>query len=428
MLLRSINISITAVENIVGHKYFGHLAILALFMIGLCVLWGQTGRAMAAIADAVSNGWTSTFNGLRWTKDFANEFTAVLHQRFLGAKQSLLVYGHSIAGDNSTTLSSRGASLLCSSPLTIWITPWLGIVCSKSKSSQRFTILDSLNKTAFEMGHWADVSETLIPQVSHFQLATIPLDRQRKQLEQSMANFNTKRHLLNVSELYSKGLYESGDCVYNMSLATDRLVKVMIFNLEDVEDELRKGLEVDFGWWRSSSRKLRRIHSILGELLDKVNMDLLRLIQTIDGCSMVLGKTWEYGADFRHYAQQGRETVEQQIREKRGLFRNPDPTLTRAAELLASTIQMPTESILTLLVSARTRLARHRQKLMNAKSTIDTAYELSEVTGFNQLMALLKEVVGGLSNLDGRMALARLEEKKRLERQMSEGVYTIPPM
>ena len=100
----------------------------------------------------------------------------------------------SIAGHHTAASSARG-SILCASSLTRWLASWLRISRVSAPAANGTLVLDALNSTAVELGHWASVSEALIPHINAFQLATIPLDRHRKLIEINEVTFEGKGRL-----------------------------------------------------------------------------------------------------------------------------------------------------------------------------------------------------------------------------------------
>ncbi|KAK5454413.1 hypothetical protein LTS15_006413 [Exophiala xenobiotica] len=84
-------------------------------------------------------------------------------------------------------------------------------------------VLDVLNSTAFEIGHWAGISESLIPLVNTFQLATTPLNRQRMDIQLNRVGFLNKTLLVGSLQQYSRGVYAGGQSMYNVTLATKPL-------------------------------------------------------------------------------------------------------------------------------------------------------------------------------------------------------------
>jgi hypothetical protein len=124
-------------------------------------------------------------------------------------------------------------------------------------------VVDVLNSTAFEIGHWAGISESLIPLVNTFQLATIPLNRQRMDIQLNRVGFVNKTLLVDSLQQYSQGVYASGQSVYSATLATNRLVKAMLYNFGEIEESLRTALDTDFEWWRSSRKEADLVNTVV---------------------------------------------------------------------------------------------------------------------------------------------------------------------
>jgi hypothetical protein len=133
------------------------------------------------------------------------------------------------------TGSSLGGSLLCSSPIAMGVVQWLGFPCEPPTTK---TVHDALDSTAFELGHLGAMSELLIPHCNHFQLATISLSKQQKLLQLSGVDFPNKAAAVTLLPNYSQGLYDSGDEIYKVWLAIDRIIRMMISNLDVTEEHL----------------------------------------------------------------------------------------------------------------------------------------------------------------------------------------------
>ncbi|KAJ9496659.1 hypothetical protein H2202_007733 [Exophiala xenobiotica] len=164
----------------------------------------------------------------------------------------------------TTTMSG---DILRTSSLMTWLASWLHISCAIANFSMRPRVVDVLNSTAFEIGHWAGILESLIPLVNTFQLATIPLNRQRRDIQLNRVGFVNKTLLVDSLQQYSRGVCASGQSMYNVTLATTRLVKAMLYNFGEIEESLRTALETDFEWWRSSRKEADLVNTVVSGFL-----------------------------------------------------------------------------------------------------------------------------------------------------------------
>jgi hypothetical protein len=218
---------VSALERMVDNKFSGYLVMLLVILISI---WVHDSRIQAWITSVFQSrvNWTSSNLAL-------------------------------------TTTTSR--DILYTSSLMIWLASWLHISCAIANASTPPRVLDVLNSTAFEIGHWVGISESLIPVVNTFQLATIPLNRQRMDIQLNRVDFVNKTLLVDSFQQYSRGVYASGQSMYNVTLATNRLVKAMLYNFGSIGKSPRTALETDCGWWRSSRKEAGLVNTVVSGFL-----------------------------------------------------------------------------------------------------------------------------------------------------------------
>ncbi|EXJ89448.1 hypothetical protein A1O3_02515 [Capronia epimyces CBS 606.96] len=420
---RLVNIPITAAEKIVLSPYFPPFAMLMLMLITVVLILWRFEYYCTSISNATRDSLICLVGAIHWSFETTAKFTGALYQRADGAKGSIVQYAAHWMPSYNTTTSTLSGSFLCTSIFGMWLPSSLRLFCPPAFASNGTEILDALNRTSDEMGHWAAVAEVLMPHIHSFQLATIPLSQNGKFIEFDRVPFDEKNRLLIHIHGYDRGLEDSADCMFDITLTTDGILKIMIINFQGVHRRLRDVMETEFGWWTSPAKKLRRIDDILTVLLLLLDDKLVLLITEIDKCRVVLQETSDHGHRIRDLAHKSQTSIDQEIRKKQGRFGRPNPTLTRTKGLLSDIVQLPTDQILAKLHESRSRLLRHRADVKNAKNTLNMAYQLSEQSGLDQLMALLQQVLGGLSNTDGRLELARAQDKEQFEEQIRQGLF-----
>ncbi len=388
----------------------------------------QVGSFVEPALVSLGDIWSSAFDSLDSMLKSTRHLGGFAYQCFTHVKESMVNCNNSSIAGNHTIASSAHGSILCASSLTWWLASWLRISCAPATAAAGTFVFDALNSTAVELGHWASVSEALIPHINAFQLATIPLNRHRKVIEMNEVTFKAKGRLVDEIRHYSEGLYDTGSSIYNVTLASDRLLKVMIYSLQDVVAALQVAQDTDFGWWKAPKKKVRRVRGILSELLLVIDEELLLLIREIQATVDLLVETGRHGEQFQALTIKGQKDVRDQIQEKRGLWSKPDESLSRINQQLLATMQLPTDDILALLADSKIRLDRHRMNVQSAKTTLQVSFGLSDHAGLNPLLSLLRDTLGGLSNVKGKLALAQTEERQQFDQQLRNGLIKAPPL
>ncbi|KAK7889978.1 hypothetical protein LTR67_008442 [Exophiala xenobiotica] len=320
------------------------------------------------------------------------------------------------------TSSSLGGSFLCSSTITMGVVQWLGFPCVRPTTR---TIHDALNSTAFELGHLGSISELLIPHCNHFQLATISLSKQQKLLELSEVNFPNKAVAIALLSNYSQGLYDAGDEIYKVSLATDRIVRMMISNLDVAEEHLQFVLTTNPGWFRSWY-KTYHVTRLLNQLLTTLDSQVVDLIEAIDECRQTIEDTHSKGIEFGLRMNTGRASINHQIGQQGFLskFWNTNSPLHDMRDNLM-TASFETGTILDMLYETKIRLSRHRNELLNAKTSMFFANSLSNTSGLQVIVTALHETVTQLSSTSANVELSRKREKDRKAKQWQEGLISL---
>ncbi len=157
-------------------------------------------------------------------------------------------------------------------------------------------------------------------------------------------------------------------------------------------------------------------NAIVSGLLQTLDVQILRLIHSIDKCIAHLVETWEDGTHFSNYATQSRQLIDKQIRQKQGYFGRRDSTrhnVNTSQSLLSLLLK-----ILRWLAESKIRLDRHREDVDNANAALSLSHSLSDMSGINQLLAMLQDVLTGLSNVSGRPALAQARHRGGFEKEM----------
>ncbi|KAK5368639.1 hypothetical protein LTR20_000039 [Exophiala xenobiotica] len=321
------------------------------------------------------------------------------------------------------TGSSLGGSLLCSSPIAMGVVQWLGFPCEPPTTK---TVHDALNSTAFELGHLGAMSELLIPHCNHFQLATISLSKQQNLLQLSGVDFPNKAAAVTLLSNYSQGLYDSGDEIYKVSLATDRIIRMMISNLAVTEEHLHSILATNpsrlLSWY-----KTYHVARLLDQLLTTLDSQVLELIETIDQCRQTIGGAHSKGIELGQRMNAGRVFLDKLIGEQGFLFKlwNTKSPLHDMRDKLMTTAYFETETILDMLDDTKTRLSRYRNELSSAKSSMFSANSLSNRSRLQVIVNALHETVTQLSGTSANVELSRKREKDRKAKQWQEGLISL---
>ena len=320
------------------------------------------------------------------------------------------------------TSSFLAGSVLCSSPITTGVVHWLGFPCEPPTTR---TVQDALNSTAFELGHLGAVSELLIPHCNHFQLATITLSKQQKLLELSDVDFPNKAVAIAVLSNYSQGLYDAGDEIYKVSLSTDRIIRMMMSNLDVAEEHLQFVLNTNPGWFWSWY-KTYHIARLLNQLLTTLDSQVVDLISAIDQCRQTIEDTHSKGVEFGQRMTPGRASIDNQIGQQGFLFKfwnTKSPLHDMRDNLMTASFE--TGTILDMLYETKIRLSRHRNELLNAKTSMFSANSLSKTSGLQVIVTALHETVTQLSGTSANVELSRKREKDRLAKQWQEGLISL---
>ncbi|OQU93899.1 hypothetical protein CLAIMM_00351 isoform 1 [Cladophialophora immunda] len=297
LLGRMINIPLIAVENIVGSKLFVPLLMLAVMLGWVWYFFSRLETGIWAFGSTVGSVCSGGLGGLQFVVKHTSKLGNALHRTFTLVKQSRppVVDGTNTTAGNENTGLSTYVSILCTTSLVGWLATLLHVQCTPTIDWDRSHLFGALNNTSFELDHWAGISVVLAPYVNTCQLAPISLDTQHKMIEYSQVSFKDKDLLLGHMWQYRGDLYSSGRCLHKITLTTDTLIKVMVYNLRDVNEALQATPQMDFGWWRPSKKKASYVIGAIEELLETMEIEMTDLIKQIGQCTLVLGNATHEG-------------------------------------------------------------------------------------------------------------------------------------
>ncbi|KAJ9633237.1 uncharacterized protein PV06_00935 [Exophiala oligosperma] len=444
LLLRLINVLLTAAENLAKDKYLIFLLIILALgaVVWYCLAWVD-GWAASSVRPArlAWAGVSTTFGFL------VNHITKLgdivpLRNVFSPIATFTQTLGSSAerGGLISTVLSlgelvtdpSTYKDLLCASQVALCLAPWLSF-CSHPKYSPNSssasettttttaptTSLVVFNETGVELGEFAGVAVSLYPYIADFQLSSVPLTRERFLLRYyEGVQFAGRTPLLSNMLLYRDELYNSNQCLWNITVHTNRILRVMIANFETVAEVVTKAEELDRkSWWGlSRAHKSQVIDRIVG-LLEVLDQQLLHLIENIDGCQNTLVLTADLSQEVEGGLMTASRDVGQQIQKASGLFKKPDGDLLAISRVLSETTRYAASEAREILEVARIKLGDHRRDVLNAKETLDLSLILSSKNGLVQLASMLQAVLGDLSNDQGKVQLAQKRHREGFDKK-----------
>jgi hypothetical protein len=424
---RIINILLTAAEKLVANNLFGHIMLLMVVLGAVWLAFWQVSSVGAAMVDVGVRGWnmlettsiavfeTAIYAGARGVESFVAGSRWIVDPD--GARGLL----------RQATVSTLGGRALCASSITLWIATWLHISCL---ALDVHIVSGTLNETVAELDGWSHISEILLPHTHYFRVATTPLYVKRAHLRHNKVQLTDKDVLIDLLGDYVDGLEESADCLYEITLKTDHLLMVLVYNLEDVQLLVHEvAMRSRYWWFTGNSQTYDRVAKILQRLIDMFDGEIERILNATVPCIDRLRKAHDLGLNCDAYAELCRGFVSEQLGSRRGyhFFRKPDQSLISLQKLVQGFIQQDTQNILDKLSYSRDRLNEHRVKLKSTKATISLSYALLDATGLQQLLKVLHDSLGRLSTSKQRLASATARERAEYERQSQEGFFTLPP-
>ncbi|KAK5236265.1 hypothetical protein LTR99_002246 [Exophiala xenobiotica] len=395
-------------------------------VLGLFVVWfvfGKLGAWTVALVDMGVRLWhVATQGWVDMIEEAFKPFFSVYHWTvdIDGARSAL----------GRVTLSTVGKDILCTSSVsvTLGLASWLNVSCKPSPEDE--IVYKTLRKTAHELGYWAGISEVLVPHVNSFQLATIPLTEKQAQLKHNKAQVMEKKELLDNLDDYIRGLFRSARCMYAVTLATDHLLMILIYNLEEVHMRVHAiTIGTKNSWWPKTYREqYRSVNGILTRLLDVIDVEIAKLLIAAAPCINDLIRTTTAGVESRQCAVDCQIAVMRTMKKQYSWFRSPDMSLIQLKSHLTGFAKLPTGAIVDELSDASRRLEQHQQDLQGLKSVLAVAYDLSTVNGLTQLLNIFDDCLSALTTARGSMILGKAREREQYEKQAKDGFFTAPPM
>jgi hypothetical protein len=355
------------------------------------------------LRDTVTQGWVDTI------EEAFKPFSSMYHRtvNIDGARRAL----------KHITISTVGKDILCTSSvsMTLGLASWLNVSCKSSLEDEK--VYKTTRDTTNELGHWAGISEVLNPYVNHFHQARIPLLEKQAQLKHNKAQVPAKQELLGHLDNYIKGLDESADCMFDITLGTEGLSTLLFHNLKEVH---RRVHAITFGtknsWWPQIYRQdYHNIDQILSRLLDVIDVQIAKL--NLSPCIDELIKTTIAATKSIRYATDCENAVMRMIKEHSAWLGSPDKSLIQLKPILTGFLQQPTGVIVEELVYASRRLEGHKQDLKDANSVLYIAYDLSTTNDLTQLLEVLDDCLSGLSTVRGRVRFARARDEEEYKRK-----------
>jgi hypothetical protein len=368
------------------------------------------------LRDTVTQGWVDTI------EEAFKPFSSMYHWtvNIDSARRAL----------KHVTISTVEKDILCTSSvsMTLGLSSWLNVSCKSSLEDEK--VYKTIRDTTNELDHWAGISEVLNPHVNHFHLAKIPLLEKQAQLQHNKAQVPARQELLGNLDDYIKGLDESAYCMFDVTLATDQLLMVLIHQLEEVH---RRVHAITFGtknsWWPKTYRQdYRSVNQILSTLLDVIDVRIAKLLITLAPCIEELIKTTIAATESVQYATDCENAVMRMIKEQSAWLGSPDKLLIQLKPILTGIFQQPTGVFAEELVYASRRLERHKQDLKSTKSVLHIAYDLTTINGLTRLLEVFDDCSSVLSTASGSLRLARARDEEEYERQGKDRFFTAPPL
>ncbi|KIW20028.1 hypothetical protein PV08_00603 [Exophiala spinifera] len=437
-LWRLINIPLTAAENIAKDK---NLIVLLIVLVAGAVLWYWLTWVDAWAASSVAPlrfAWTGISTS---TSFLVAHITNLGHTIAVGFARisnftSTLGSSEGNRGLRSTlsglgdlvTNSSTYTGFLCPSGIGVCLAAWLSLCCRSASSpnstsaSDPGTSLAVFNHTSTELGHWAGVSVSLGPYINDFQIASVPLVRERVFLEYYKdVEFEGKKELLPAMGQYGDELYNSSQCLLNITLHTNRILKVMVANFRVVSKTAAKAFEADQGRWRTLSKTRKsHINDRILHLLDVLDRELLHLIAKIDSCKVILAVTVDLSLQVDGGLRTAYRDVKQQIQKGSGLFRKPNEDLYEVNRIISESTSYAASEAQDKLELASRKLAIHREEVRDAKETIDLSLVLAGKDGLAELVSVLHTVFGDLYNESEKVEVALRTRREDAEQKVME--------
>ncbi len=328
------------------------------------------------------------------------------------------------------TISTMGKDIFCTSSVsvTLGLASWLDMSCKPSPEDE--IVYKTLRQTAHGLGYWGDISEVLVPHVTSFQLATIPLTEKQAHLKHNKAQVMEKKELLDISDDYIRGLFRSARCVAAVTLAIDHLLMILIYNLEEVHIRVHAiTIGTKNSWWPKTYREqYRSVSEILTRWLEVIDVEIAKLLIAAASCINDLIGTTTAGVESRQCAVDCQIAVMRTIKEQYSWFRSPDMSLIQVKSHLTGFAKLPTGAIVKELSYVSRRLEPHQEDLQGVKSVLAVSYDLSIVNGLTQLLNIFDDCLRALTTARGSMILGKAREREQYEKQAKDGFFTAQPV
>lgn len=436
-LFRLINIPLTAAENIAKDKNLILLLLVLAVGAGLwfCLAWVD--RWAASSVAPVKLAWTGVSTTFNFLLDHITKLGHIVPEGYTritnltstlgssdkrGGMIDMIIGLGELVADPSTY-----KNFLCPSQVGLCLIPWLSLCClpasrpNSTSASVSTTSLDVFNKTNIELGYWAGVTVSLGPYINDFQMSSVPLARERFLLGYYKGiDFEGKEDLLSDMLQYRDELYNSSQCLFNITLHTDRILKVMVSNFKVAARVVNEAMEVDEGWWGLSRTRKSQVNDRIVRLLDVLDEELLSLVANIDVCRETLVKTVSLSQGVDAGLMTAKSHVKQQIQKGSGLFKKPNEDLYAVNQILLGTTNYAADEVQEKLEIARMKLGNHRRDVLNAKETIDLSMVLASKDGMSELVSILRAVFSDLSNERGKVEIAQTNRREAFEQKSIE--------
>jgi hypothetical protein len=298
---------------------------------------------------------------------------------------------------------------------------WLGYSCDPTVAGEH--ILDSLSVAAVGVGQWANASTLLLPYSDYFKTADLAVGQRQLAISLNPVDFPGKKEFDNIMTLYSEGLLNGGELLFDTVLDTEDILVLILHHFLEAERQMRRISNSSRLW---SWYEIREVDRMLQGLLERLDNRLYELIKSVDTLREIYRLTATYGRDYAREIGAAQEHVNQQIHEKGTLSRylpSAKP-LYRMAELLVP-FHFPIEEIAMQLGHAKYALGEFRSQIRLARRDVNNmAYESRPKTTF--LMLRLRYIIEQLASTKANLQIERARENSRRQYEREQGLYTYP--
>ncbi|KIW30944.1 uncharacterized protein PV07_02635 [Cladophialophora immunda] len=417
-----VNICLAASRNVTTSPWFGFTVVLFLILLICMVVLATIFVLVSGVQDSYAVG-----KGLAHGAYSITVGSAAVGNRYLAwAKHRTLDGAHYLAGAVSVA-GMVSKSILCSYPDGETTVQWLGYSCEPMSPEQ--DIFDTLNKTAIEIGQWANVSSLILPHSTYLRNADLALAKQQLYIKLNPMAFPEKDALDQTMTAYGKGILMAGRQIFTTIINTEFILFMMLAHLNEAERRL-KYVSGDHSIKTYSLRSWHTTYQVtrmLSQLLTDLDARLVELIQLIEQCRDTFELVERDGATYGKQIRDARQYVQAEI-DKKGilfdLFYVNSPQHQMRESLTAFVFPLP--EILEHLRRARDSLWVHQQSLHGARVNFLSMHNSLTTSGPNVVLQQLHGTIQYLASTSANLEIERTRYRKRTEAERISGQHSLP--